>query len=183
MSGCVECQIWESGRDESWRPIVGFPAYEISDFGRVRSYLRLGTKRKLWTEPVGLSVCISNNGYKFIVFPDHDSRKRKYIHRLVLESFLGPCPAGMEACHNNGDRTDCRVDNLRWDTRSGNSRDKVKHGTQAVGEAWHASRLTEQQVIAIRAGGRSDKEFAAQFGVCSGTVWAVRHRKTWRHVP
>lgn len=35
----------------------------------------------------------------------------------------------MAACHNNGDCTDNRLLNLRWDTVSANHLDKVIHGT------------------------------------------------------
>lgn len=54
--------------------------------------------------------------------------KNKYIHRLVLEAFVGPCPDGMEALHSDGNKTNNNVDNLRWGTPSENNRDIVKHG-------------------------------------------------------
>lgn len=41
---------------------------------------------------------------------------------------MGPCPDGMEACHNNGDQLDNRIENLRWDTHSANIYDQVAHG-------------------------------------------------------
>lgn len=51
------------------------------------------------------------------------------LHRVVLDAFIGPRPKGMEACHANGDPTDNRLVNLRWDTRSANAADSVRHGT------------------------------------------------------
>jgi hypothetical protein len=35
----------------------------------------------------------------------------------------------MDGCHNDGDPFNNAVTNLRWDTRSGNLRDKIAHGT------------------------------------------------------
>ena len=39
--------------------------------------------------------------------------KMEKVHRLVLEAFVGPNPPGLECCHNNGDPSDNRVENLR----------------------------------------------------------------------
>jgi hypothetical protein len=36
----------------------------------------------------------------------------------------------MDICHNNGDRNDNRAENLRYDTKSANGNDAVKHGGQ-----------------------------------------------------
>jgi hypothetical protein len=51
------------------------------------------------------------------------------IHKLVLETFTGPAPDGMEVLHGNGVSEDNRAENLRWGTRSENTFDKVVHGT------------------------------------------------------
>jgi len=51
------------------------------------------------------------------------------VHRLVLLTFVGPCPPGMQACHNNGNPFDNYPSNLRWDTISANQFDSIKHGT------------------------------------------------------
>lgn len=52
----------------------------------------------------------------------------KEIHRLVLEAFIGPCPLGMVACHNNGNAYDNKLSNLRWDTPRNNAIDTIRHG-------------------------------------------------------
>lgn len=52
----------------------------------------------------------------------------RYVHRLVLETFIGPCPDGHEGCHNNGNKYDNRLCNLRWDTHKNNIKDAVKAG-------------------------------------------------------
>lgn len=52
----------------------------------------------------------------------------KKVHRLVLESFVGPCPQEMEALHRDGNKINCRLDNLHWGSRSQNCVDRVRHG-------------------------------------------------------
>jgi hypothetical protein len=51
-----------------------------------------------------------------------------YVHILVLEAFVGPCPAGMECRHLNGKGDDNQLSNLKWDTHSVNMLDKKPHG-------------------------------------------------------
>lgn len=130
------------------------------------------------------------------------------MHRLVLEAFVGPCPIGMEACHNDGDTSNNQVDNLRWDTRSSNHMDKEKHGTSLKGKsrpdlagdnnALHRnpelaprgeehgmSVLTEEVVRLMReeyARGLPGTELARKYGCSRGTVYRAIRRQTWKHV-
>lgn len=76
--------------------------------------------------PPYLVVRLSKNGWG----------ENGLVHRLVLEAFVGPCPEGQEGCHNNGDVLNCRLTNLRWDTKSSNNLDRVKHGTH-----WQAAKV------------------------------------------
>lgn len=114
---------------EEWRPVVGFPAYEVSSHGRVRSLIRLVGKymkpgrilrpgRKMWKgrRLVALQVALGRG-------------HPKKVHRLVLEAFRGPCPPEMEGCHNDGDPGNNRLSNLRWDTHDANRKDMEIHGT------------------------------------------------------
>jgi hypothetical protein len=72
------------------------------------------------------------------------------ISREVLKAFVGPPPVGKnDACHNDGDRTNNHVDNLRWDSRQGNVADKKAHGTLIRGERLQQAKLTEAQVRSI----------------------------------
>lgn len=103
-----------------WRPVVGFPAYEVSDDGQVRRISDLlAIPRHTANKSGHLRVSLKETTGAY---------RQRYIHRLVLESFVGACPEGLEACHNDGDGTNNRLDNLRWDTHSSNMYDKVKHG-------------------------------------------------------
>ncbi len=83
------------------------------------------------------------------------------------------CGKGHEACVN--------PKHIRWDTRAGNLADMIKHGTKDIGEQHEWSKLTISEVREIRAlrGKVGQKEIAARFNVCKGTVSSVQLRKNW----
>jgi hypothetical protein len=100
-----------------WRPWPGDERYRVTDRGQVRGPSYLWTGKELRPQLIGgyPTVCIG--------------RKMIYVHIMVLETFAGPCPPGMECRHLNGVRADCRwPENLCWGTHSDNMRDRVAHG-------------------------------------------------------
>lgn len=130
---------------ERWAPIPGYADYEVSDQGRVRSLDRVvpyvdGRMRRCRGRLLKLSPN-NDNGPHLVVALGHDKQfKGHLVHRLVLLAFVGPCPDGMEGCHNNGDSLDNRLTNLRWDNRSGNMLDAVRHGTHSKTRRTHCPR-------------------------------------------
>lgn len=100
----------------------------------------------------------------------------------MLEAFVGPCPEGLECCHENGDESDDRLDNLRWDTHSNNLMDRRKHGTVALGSDVLTAKLTEAAVLEIRAIGYPLKPHAEKFNVSEALVSMVLKRKIWTHI-
>ena len=114
---------------ENWLPVVGYEGfYEVSDLGRVRSLSRL---RRNGRRMVGrmLKPTPDRHGYPYVLLHVDRIPKRRAVHRLVLQAFVGEAPEGMQACHNDGDSGNPKLTNLRWDTRSNNSRDSLRHGT------------------------------------------------------
>lgn len=115
---------------ERWLPVVGFEShYEVSNAGQVRSKDRVGQDgRKLkgrLRSPGSTAM-----GHRQLGLSVNGKLHYRYVHRLVLEAFVGPCPDGMECCHSNGNPADNRVENLRWDTPSANTIDAFRHGTR-----------------------------------------------------
>lgn len=115
---------------EEWRPIPGFPGYEVSDLGRVRSYWRRG-QAELADEPVLLKLSrIGRAGHLCVGLREGGDATRfrtKRVHTLVLEVFVGPRPPGMECRHLDGDPTNNVPANLQWGTRRENADDRVRH--------------------------------------------------------
>lgn len=118
---------------EEWLPVSGWEdRYEVSNMGSVRSLDRAAPDRtgRLRTyQGRTLSAATKAGGYQVVTLWRRPERKSRNVAHLVLEAFIGPRPAGMEACHNDGDPRNNAVGNLRWDTASANRRDQATHGT------------------------------------------------------
>lgn len=104
--------------------VPGFPDYEVTRDGRVWS----NKGRGRWLKPG-----IASGGYPLVGLMRDGRQYSRKVHVLVALAFLGPRPEGHDVCHNNGNPADNRVENLRYDTRSANLRDAVRHGTQKPG--------------------------------------------------
>jgi len=117
---------------ETWKPIPDFPGYDVSDQGRIRSYYK-----RTWTKGQrGMSWHRSENpqrimagatreyGHRMVILMRNGQREGRHIHRLVLLAFLGPPLPGFQCAHNNGNASDNRLSNLRYDTPWGNAQDK-----------------------------------------------------------
>jgi len=174
---------------EEWRAIVGYEgSYEVSSLGRVRSLDRVVKRcqcgratHSVKGKPV--TALTRDHGYPSCSLSKDGKACVALIHRLVLEAFVGPCPIAMEACHANGRRDDARLENLRWDTRKRNHADRWAHGTMLIGEKTNSVKLTATQVLAIRASKETARVLAARNSVAMGTIFRIRHRQTWKHLP
>lgn len=129
---------------EHWLPVVDWEGfYEVSDQGRVRSVPRLITKCDGRTQPVLgriLKLASNRQGYPIISLQAGSRKSTKPVHRLVLTAFVGPKPDGTECCHGDGDKTNNRLDNLRWDSKKANALDAVRHGTRPDPDRTHCQR-------------------------------------------
>lgn len=151
---------------EAWRPISGYDGrYEVSDQGRVRS-------------SSGRQLTISTNakGYQSVALRDAASWRRRLLHRLVLEAFVGPCPDGKECAHRDGNSRNNTVQNLGWLTRVENAREREMHRV-ARGLPHHSRKVHADLEAEIKAalGTASLGVIADRLGLCKATVW-----KVWR---
>lgn len=106
--------------NEVWKEIVDYPMYEISSFGRVRSYYNGRYGRRL--TPKILSNKIDRVGYSFIHLKNSNGRKPLRIHRLVAEAFI-PNPHQLpEVNHLDENKQNNNVCNLEWSSRLHNVR-------------------------------------------------------------
>ena len=108
----------------------------------------------------------------------------RMAHRIIFEMVSGPPPSPSHvAAHNcfNGDHGCVNPNHIRWATASENEQDKVLSGTSNRGAQHGLSKLTENDVRAIRRleGVKQQKEIAEMFGVSKWTVGDIIRRKRW----
>lgn len=153
---------------ERWKPVPGFDGYEVSDLGRVRS---------CYTRERVLRGSTSAAGYIYISLRRAGVTHRRTAHRLVMDAFVGPCPAGMEIRHfPDNDRSNNALSNLSYGSRSQNACDRHIHGTMSL------AKLTEEQVEFIKRTPPGTRGLCRLLGV---TRHAIRHARlglTWKHV-
>lgn len=165
---------------EDVRPIAGYDGYFVSSHGHVYSEKR-GSRRRLKPD-------VGDQGHMRVpLYASGDkSYDRLLVHRLVLETFVGPSPApDTQGRHRDGDPTNNAVSNLVWGDQQANWADSRRHGTHR-----RYSKLTEDQVSEIRrrhASGESGEALAREFpvsatqirNIASGVQWAIEVPIEW----
>lgn len=179
-------------RAEEWKDVPGYEGrYQVSNRGRVRS-------RPRWVRTVGgdgiptQRLCpgkvLSPRGPRpFVELWIGNTSVKERVCRLVLLAFVGPCPKGMEACHfPDHDTRNNRLENLRWDTRKANSRDREAHGTMIRGESHYHATLTEEMVREarkLRALGWTYRLLGERYGCGTPAIYKAVQGITWSHIP
>lgn len=170
---------------EAWKPIAGFEGiYSISDLGRVRSELRFVRAGASSIRPVRERIRklhLHSAGYMMVTLQHADKHTRHYVHHLVAVAFIGPRPAGLQVCHNDGDPANCAVLNLRYDTRKANEADKKKHGRFDY-QRGRPSRLSAEAVQAIRLDSRRHKAIAKDWGLDRSYVSSIKRGASCAHM-
>lgn len=166
-----------------FRMVAGFPGYGVDTDGDVWTCRQSnGLYAPIWRK-----LSPSKVRYHLVKLHRGDKSFRSVsIHTVVLETFVGPCPSGMEGCHNDGDKANNRLRNLRWDFPFANSNDKRIHGTMARGSRQGLARLTEEGVALVRrlrSQGESFASLGRRFGVRPHTIRQAVVGATWKHVP
>lgn len=173
--------------NEEWRAISGFPGYQVSNLGEVRSF------RKGELFPRVLRPSRGNKAKRAMVTLYLDKRPHyRLVARLVCETFHGAPLPDQEAAHLNGDVFNDRSDNLKWKYPLGNAADRDLHGRTARGSRHYAAILNEDQVREIRKVYRDAKAqgriygfvvaLSRQYKVTLGCIEDIVYGRKWRNV-
>ena len=147
---------------EQWKDVVGHEGlYQVSDQGRMKStHRRHGPTGRILKANPDIRC-----GHPLVHLRNKGKLRTVRVHRLVLEAFVGPCPAGHEACHWDDVPSNNKVSNLRWGTRKENKADAKRNG-----------RISRNCRPIIRSDGveyNSAADADRCMGVSRGTIWRV----------
>jgi hypothetical protein len=115
--------------EEAWKPVNDILPYEVSNTGLVRGFG--GRILKPYLDP---------NGYYSFKLRKEGRYVKKYLHCLLAECFLSNTDNKPYVDHINRDRTDNRLENLRWCTVSENARNTHRHDGELYGIYWYETR-------------------------------------------
>lgn len=130
------------------------------------------------------TLTINKVGYKVVTVSINNKSHTRYLHRMMLETFVSACPDKCEALHINGNPLDNRLENLRWGTRKENVSDAIKHGTATIGTKNGGAKLTLHYIKCIKdmwLMGFKSKDIAPHFGVSRGTINKLISGKAYKN--
>lgn len=167
---------------EEWRDIPGYEGlYQVSNTGKVRSmnYRRSGLVAELKQKNV--------KGYRYVDLVNKNGIKMLSVHRLIIETFIGPCPEGKQVNHVDGDPCNNNVSNLEYVTAAENIQHSFAHlGRQTCPGAKNGkAKLTDdkvREILKLRKSGVKTKDIAKAFGVGSTTINNIGNGLIWKHI-
>lgn len=181
--------IGADGRDWSWcyvwfKDAPDFVGYRVGFDGSAWCCKRrcTGQLTSEWKR-LKLSPAKERGGYLYVTFQDNGRIKRFRIHKLVMETFWGPCPPGMECCHGDDDPTHNHFDNLKWGTPLENARQKVERDRNVRGTRHWKAKLTPElipQILEYRRSGATLPMVAERFNLSETQAGRVCRGESWR---
>lgn len=160
-----------------------WPGYRINEAGIVISCR--SNSGKLTTSWRVLSQSTTRDGYKQVHLHNNGNSRLRRVHTLVLRTFVGPPPDGMQGCHNNNDKNDNSIENLRWDTIQNNIKDRDASGSTSSGERNGNAKLNADGVSAIismRATGLAFGKIAKATSISKRQVMRICKNESWKHL-
>lgn len=106
-------------------------------------------------------------------------------HRYSYELHKGPIGEGLFVCHSCDNPPCVNPDHLWLGTMADNMADMAAKGRAHKGPSVHSAdhplaKLTAEKVRAIRLDSRTGKQIAADYGVCTTTIYSVKSGKHWK---
>jgi len=123
---------------ETWKPVVGYEGlYEVSDWGRVKSLNYRNTGKEGFLKPAPAK----SGGYPQVILCKNGKREPCKVHQLVMEAFVGKCPAGYEVDHFDWNPSNNRLDNLSYQPKEAN---RARHSPEWYKNTAEANRRKAQ---------------------------------------
>jgi hypothetical protein len=133
-----------------------------------------------------MKLDVINSGHRQMHLAYRSNQKHFLIHRLVAAAFL-PNPEGKSDVNQiDGNKANNRASNLEWMSNADNQRHSVSAGIRRLGAAHHKSKLTTDDVVAIRHAASDSSasvaELAIRYRISGSQVRNIVRLKTWQHV-
>ena len=109
--------------------------------------------------------------------------RRERAHQASFRELKGEAlPDGLMIRHKCDNRACCNPGHLLSGTQADNVRDKVDRNRQCRGETHGVAKLTERDVLEIRASEMSGRELSKIYGLSQVQIDKIKRRKAWGHI-
>lgn len=152
---------------EVWKDVPGYEGlYQASNYGRIAS-IRYGFKIR--------SIVRNPSGYLQCAFRVNNKIKTFLVHVIVANTFLLKCEDCTQVDHVNNVKTDNRVDNLKWVTRSDNMKNNYSRGATTAEKQGSKGKKIEILDLEDNSLGvfNSLKEATLEFDVSHGNLSSI----------
>lgn len=175
------------GNQEVWKDVIDYEGiYQVSNLGRLKSlsrYIKHWRGGFLKSKEIIKKPFKSKSGYLITELSKNASKSKFLIHRLVAEAFIPNPEEKPQVNHINGIKTDNRVENLEWNTRSENIKHADSKGLRNLkGVNNSGAKLSEKEVIEIRKSKNSISYLAFNYNVGTTCIKKIINKVTWKHV-
>lgn len=120
-------------------------------------------------------------GYMAVRFGVNGKRYVYLVSRLVLMAFDRVPKEKELACHNDSNTTNNKLENLRWDSQTGNMKDRKDRGLYPMGESHHAAKVPVELVDRLQRGEITPAEAARETGLRYANLWRIAKGQSWKH--
>ena len=178
---------------EVWKDIEHWEGYyQVSNKSRVRSLDRKiinSIGRTHYLKGIVLKNIIPKDHYPYVCLRKNGLNIPKSVHRLVALAFIPNPENKPEVNHKDGNKHNCCINNLEWNTQSENAKHSRENGLQITikGDDCTYSKLTNSKVLAIKRLYRINPKFhrsnlAKKLDVNVNTIVSIIKNRNWNHL-
>lgn len=178
------------GIEEIWEDLKGYEGiYLISNLGKIKkeAHQRWSVRNNCYSQyPSVILKQPLRRGYPSLELTKNGKGVTYSVHRLLANQFIPNPENKKEVNHINGIRTDNRIENLEWVTRTENALHSVNVLRKNVGESHSNRKITFHNSLGIRKLYQKRHELkitvakiGEMYGISGANVCSIGKNKTW----
>lgn len=187
-AACKECESKQKAtpikfipdlEGEIWKDILDFEGlYVVSNKERVKRIMH----RKNATQKI-INHSVNEFGYHYVCLTKNGIGKNYMVSRLVATAFI-PNPENKPQVNHLNGKDDNTPESLEWNTSLENIHHAWETGlaTPKKGEKHSQSKLTEKDVLEIRASNLNHHRLSTIYKVSPATISKIIYRQRWKHI-